>query len=146
MGSFQAWWCQLWADSRKLETTVPHQNDVSQAWYTVEIHHSGREPSKCSFKANQSLHRYLDEYVYVRCRNIYNLYGNSFREYCAWSSRPSIQFSWQKRLCPPDTAKQIHTTWDSDHETMEPGFKMESTAHMCARMRTLTHTHTHKLI
>ena len=27
---------------------VPNQNGVSQAWYIVEIHHSGREPSICA--------------------------------------------------------------------------------------------------
>ena len=28
------------------KSRVPNQNGVSQAWYIVEIHHSGREPSK----------------------------------------------------------------------------------------------------
>ena len=27
-------------------TRVPNKNGVSQAWYTIEIHHSGRKPSK----------------------------------------------------------------------------------------------------
>ena len=27
---------------------IPDQNDVSQAWYVVEIYHSGRKPSACS--------------------------------------------------------------------------------------------------
>ena len=30
----------------KKKSRVPDQNGVSQAWYIVEIHHSGRKPSK----------------------------------------------------------------------------------------------------
>ena len=43
---------------------VPDQNGVSQAWYIVEIHHSGREPSiytklwqYCDFVSLQQLYK-----------------------------------------------------------------------------------------
>ena len=36
----------------KSKTRVPDQNGVSQAWYKVEIHHSGRKPSKSNHHFN----------------------------------------------------------------------------------------------
>ena len=44
---------QLWSCMKQLGalvgclSRVPDQNGVPQAWYIVELHHSGREPSLC---------------------------------------------------------------------------------------------------
>ena len=37
---------------QKYISKVPGQNGVSQAWYIVEIHHSGRKPSICAKSTN----------------------------------------------------------------------------------------------
>ena len=45
---------QLWTKTHILISWVPDQNGVSQAWYIVEIHHSGPEPSICSQRWKES--------------------------------------------------------------------------------------------
>ena len=44
-------------------TRVPDQNSVSQAWYTLEIHHSGWKPLKCT-NISLCMHTHMQARIY----------------------------------------------------------------------------------
>ena len=50
---------------KEQKARVPDQNGVSQAWYIVEIHHSGWEPSKWVFLDAQNISVYDNRHIHA---------------------------------------------------------------------------------
>ena len=139
-------------DKGNNKSRVPDQNGVSQAWYIVEIHHSGREPSKCrniffftSLTFAQQRHTRTPNthtLVYKRtdpCTSVCKHTQTHFAQILE-SQLPVCQMQETNA----HTHTHIHNAFPSINiHTMPSAPCSDARMHMCVRVYMYTHTHTH---